>query len=67
MIASGPSVRGLSEVTTTGSASSAATAHEGRLLPSRSPAAAEHTDQPAAVVKSRAVVRIFSRASGVWA
>ena len=66
MMASGSSVRGLSEVTTTKSASSAATLPMmGRLVRSRSPPQPNRaTVRPLA--KPFTVRRMFSRLSGVW-
>ena len=67
MMSIGSSVRGLSEVTTTRSASAEATAPiTGRLVRSLSPPQPNRQiTRPG--VRSRTVVRMFSRASGVWA
>ena len=67
MMAWGSSVRGLSEVTTTRSAREAAMDPiRGRLLRSRSPPQPKRQITLRSV-RSRTVVRMFSRASGVWA
>ena len=67
MIASGSSLRGLSEVTITTSACSHATAPmSGRLARSRSPPAPNTTIRRLAA-SGRAVSRTFSSESGVWA
>ena len=68
MISSGPSVRGIvggdhHQVSQLGGHRP----HEGALAPVPVSAAAEHADHAGPAVKSRAVVRMFSRASGVWA
>ena len=67
MMAMGSSPRGLSEVTTAASAMLSATPPMmGRLVRSRSPPQ-PNTQIRRPRVKSRAVVKMFSRALGEWA